>query len=251
MNKKSGAVDVPERGKQGSEDKGSRRIAVKIGGILGVLLMVVLLAGSVSGFIYWQSLKASPQYSLALLVDASREGDEERISELVDVDAVVDSFVPQVTEKAIELYGRGLPPEIIRKAELIAAPVMPVVKQRAKAELPGLLREKTKRFEEVPFWAMVLGADRRLNIEIRSGEAIVTDIAGDRPLELRMRKSGDRWKIVSLKDEDLARQIAEKIGQEIILLAKEAGRESIRDVGKQLGVEDFGDLLKRAEEIFR
>ena len=53
----------------------------------------------VVGFFYWQSIKTTPQYSLALLVDAARRDDQAEIDKLVNVDAVVDDFVPQITDK--------------------------------------------------------------------------------------------------------------------------------------------------------
>ena len=34
---------------------------------------------------------------------------------LVDIDAVVDDFLPQITGKAIELYGRNLPPDTFQR----------------------------------------------------------------------------------------------------------------------------------------
>src|ERR1044072_1144489 len=71
--------------------------------IAGIAVVAVLLVGAIAGYIYWQSLKSTPQYSLALLVDAARRDDQKAIDELVDTDAVVDDFMPQLTAKAIEL----------------------------------------------------------------------------------------------------------------------------------------------------
>src|SRR5687767_7362825 len=62
---------------------------VKILKILGVSLVAILLLGAVGGYLYWQSLKTTPQYSLALLVDAARRDDQKAIDELVDTNAVV------------------------------------------------------------------------------------------------------------------------------------------------------------------
>ena len=47
--------------------------------------------------------------------------DQKTIDEVVDTNAVVDDFLPQITGKAVELYGRGLPPEIISRVSQIAA----------------------------------------------------------------------------------------------------------------------------------
>ena len=50
-----------------------------------------------AGCLYWRSLRSTPQYSLALLVDAAKRGDNAAVDSLIDSDAVVDDFMPQVT----------------------------------------------------------------------------------------------------------------------------------------------------------
>jgi hypothetical protein len=218
--------------------------------VFSVLLFLTLLA-AVGGFLYLRSFSGTPQYALAEIVDAARDRDNKRIEERLDVDAVVDDFVPQITSQAVELYGRGLPSDVLKKAEIAAARVIPVIKQRARAELPELLRKKTRKFERVPFWILVIGADRYLDIETKDGTAIVRGRQNDRDLELHMREENGLWKVVAVRDEELARKVAEKIGQELIFLAKEAGKNGVEEVGRRLGLDGIGDLLKQAEDIFK
>ncbi len=221
---------------------------VKIIGVPAALLGAVLLIAAVGGYFYWQSYKYTPQYSLALLIDAARRGDQTTVDRLVDSDAVVDDFMPQITDKAIELYGRGLPPQALAKVAQVAAPILPIVKERAKAELPRVIREKTDKFANVPFAAIVLGADRYLEITREGDTAFVKSKIADRPLEVKMKRNGDKWQIVGLTDEPLATRIAQKIGQEIILVATKGG---IAQAGKSLGVNNLQDLLKQAENILK
>ena len=100
--------------------------------ILGIALGLILIIGAIGGYFYWQRLKKTPQYSLALMVDAARRDNQKAIDELIDTDATVDDFMPQITAKAVELYGRNLPPATIAKIAQVAAPVLPIVKQRAR-----------------------------------------------------------------------------------------------------------------------
>lgn len=227
------------------------RLGLKIASAAAVLLLIAAFGLAVGGFLYWRSLTGSPQYTLASIVIAARDGDDDEIARLVDVDSVVEDFAPQVTEKAIELYGRGLPPGVISKAKVVAAPILPVIKQRARSELPALLRETTKEFSEVPFWGLVIGADRYLSISIDGDRAVVSSFSEERPTELFMERSGDGWRVVAVKDDLLAEKIAGKIGQELIILATQAGRENLGEVGKRLGIEGIDELLKQAEDIFR
>jgi hypothetical protein len=216
--------------------------------IAGIALVGVLLVGAIVGYIYWQSLKSTPQYSLALLVDAARRDDQKAIDELVDTDAVVDDFMPQITAKAIELYGRGLPPATLQKVEQTAAPLMPAIKQRARAEVPALIREKTKPFESFPFWAIAVGARWYMEISQDGDRALIKSKMPERPLEVTMKRNGDKWQVIAVKDEVLARKIAEKVGQSLIAAAQKG---ALKKAGEQLGIQNMQDVLKGFEGLFK
>ncbi len=210
-------------------------------------VLIISVIGGVGAFFYWRHMESTPQYSLALIVDAAKRNDDKTVNELVDIDAVVDDFLPQITGKAIELYGRNLPPETLERMERIAAPVMPAVKQRAREELPGAIRQKTEAFGNVPFAAMVVGADTYLDIKVENEQAIVKSKVPEHDFEVRMVRAGQKWKIASLHDDELATRIAQRIGQEVIAIASNGGdsKQSL------LGVKNINELLRRAEEIFR
>ena len=146
-----------------------RKVLAIVFGVAALLLMTT----AISGYFYWQSMKGTPQYSLALLVDAAKRDDQAGVDDIVEIDSVVDEFMPQITDKAIEIYGRGLSPQAIRRVEQVAAPVMPAIRSRAKSELPRVIREKTAKFGDVPFAAMVVGADRYLDIVPDGDTAVV------------------------------------------------------------------------------
>ncbi|HQX55160.1 MAG TPA: hypothetical protein PLP07_04480 [Pyrinomonadaceae bacterium] len=216
--------------------------------VIGLALVAVIsLIGSLGSYIYWQRLKDTPQYSLALLIDAAKRDDQNEIDELINIDNVVDDFLPQITVKAVEIYGRGLPPAIVGQLTKVAAPMMPAVKDRARAVLPGLIRERVERFGNVPFAAMVLGAGQYLDIKVSGDNAIVKSKLPEHPLELKMRRNGARWQIVGVRDEQLATDIAKKIGQEIISIAM----GGINKTANQLGIGNLADLLRQAEELIK
>ncbi|MBC7901300.1 MAG: hypothetical protein H7070_14745, partial [Saprospiraceae bacterium] len=170
------------------------------------------------------------------------------IDELVDSDAVVDDFLPQITAKAVELYGRGQPPQVIARIAQIAAPVLPAVKDRARGELPRAIRQKTEKFSNVPFAGMVIGADRYLDITLEGDSALIRSKVAEHSFEVTMRKIGQKWKITGLRDEKLATNIAQKIGQEIIGIAAKGGSQSSAD---RLGIKNVNELLRQTEDIFK
>ena len=214
--------------------------------LAGVVAAVAIIA-AVGFYFYWQSMKSTPQYSLALIVDAAKGGDQATVNELVDIDAVVDDFLPQVTGKAVELYGRGLAPDIIQRVAKVAEPVMPAVKDRVRAELPYVIKQKTSEFGSVPFAAMVLGADTYLDVRVNGENATITSKLPDHEFEVRMKRAGDRWKIVGVTDQQLATRIAQRVGQDILAIAAN-GNSSAKT---RLGVKNINELLNEAEKIFK
>ena len=212
-----------------------------------ITFVTVAVAAGMGSYLYWQHLKTTPQYSLALMIDAAKRDDAAKVGELVDIDAVVDDFLPQITGKAIELYGRNLPPDTLQRVARIAGPVMPAVKDRARDELPGAIRQKTAAFGDVPFAAMVLGADTYLDIKVEGERATVRSEVPEHDFEVRMVRTGDLWKIAGVRDEELATRIAQRVGQEILAIAVNGtGSKQSR-----LGIRNINELLRQAEEIFR
>lgn len=215
--------------------------------VSAVALFLVVVAG-VGSYLYWQSLKGTPQYSLALIIDAARKNDQASIDKLVDTGAVVDDFIPQITSKAVEIYGRGLPPQTIARVAQVAGPVMPAVKDRARSELPGVIRRKSEKFENVPFPAMVIGAGRYLDIDTSGNVATVKSLLPDHSFEFKMMREGDQWKIVGVKDDELSERIAKAIGQEVIVAATNNAKTP---AGERLGIKNLNELLKNAEEALK
>lgn len=225
-----------------------RRSVLKTIFVTAVLTaLTVTVVGGAAFYFYWQYLKTTPQYSLALIVDAARQNDPATVEELVDINSVVDDFLPQITGKAIELYGRGLAPEVIQRVARIAAPVMPAVKDRARDELPGAIRQKTAEFGNVPFAAMVIGAEKYLDIKAEGDAATVRSKLPEHNFEVRMIRTGERWKIAGVRDEELATRIAQRIGQEIVAIAVNGTGSN----QSRLGVKNINELLREAEDIFR
>ena len=220
----------------------SRTLAV-IAGVLGLAVVAVF----VGGFLYWKSFEGTPQYSLAMLIDAARRGDQTAIDRYIDIGALVEDFVPQITSKAVELYGRGISEPVLQRLRLVAAPILPSVKERARAELPRVIRERTDRFENIPFAAMVVGADRYLHITLRDDIALVSSKLPEHAFEVKMRRAGREWQVIGVKDDRLSTDIARKVGQEMILIAG----QGLQSTDQRLGIGNLAEILRQAEEAFR
>ena len=63
-----------------------------------------------------------------------------------------------------------------------------------------------------------------------------------------MKRKGDVWQVVAVRDEALARRIAEEYGQEMISAAKNG---SLEKTLKNNGNTSMDDLRKKLEDIFK
>jgi hypothetical protein len=93
-----------------------------------------------------------------------------------------------------------------------------------------------------------MGADRYLDITVKGDMADVKSKIESKPLELKMKRVGDHWQVVGVRDQDLSDKIARTVGQQIIAIASGA---DLGDASKNLGVKNLTDVLKRAENLLR
>jgi hypothetical protein len=205
-------IDV-DRVRAEAEQKRARRFGragrfLSVTGLIIIGLVLVLLVGS---YAWWQGFRKSPPYSLALLLDAAQHDDVRAVETLIDPDQIAQGFVPQVIEN---LAGAGsqLPPQA--RASLTAAlpALLPRVRETMRDEiarsLKGLSQDDSSR---LPFFVKALGVRQAADVEERGDAAEVKLKAGERPVELSMRRDGERWKVVTVKDPQLASEIAARL----------------------------------------
>ncbi|MEP6925820.1 MAG: hypothetical protein ABI954_15240 [Pyrinomonadaceae bacterium] len=229
--------------------KKKRRLFLKILLVLGGLLLLGAVIATVAGYWWWANLQKSPAYSLALLVDAARKDDKQTVEQFLDTNAIVDDFVPQVTEKATERYGRGFPPQVVAKATQQLQPlvqqVLPQIKETAKREIPLIIKEKAKNAPEVSPMVLAVGLGRLINVEQNGDLATIKANLQSRPVELKMQRAGDRWKVVGARDDALADKIADQVAQKVqaIIIQRQTG-------GKPVSNKDLiDDITRQIQQI--
>jgi BMFP domain-containing protein YqiC len=208
-------------------------------GCVGAVLLIGI-AGMLVAFLWWQSYKTGPAYSLALLVDAVQRDDRATFDELVDTDSVVKNFVPQVTEKAIGRYASGITAPLREQIEALVPTLLPSVKQRVRDEVTKQIKQLAARAEGKPFILIALGMPYEVDIKEEGDTAHVAVNLNNRPTELTMQRQGDRWKIVAVKDDTLATQIVNNIAKDLPSIQNELEKQ----VREQLKKGGLPDLLK-------
>ncbi len=197
-------------------------------------------------FVYWQHLKTRPEYTLSLIVHAAQTDDRETLYRLIDSDAVVDDMAPQVMKKAAELYGRGLPPQILSQLESAAAPLIPLIKGRVRNELPAAVKQRTSDLSHTPRWLLTLAAPRYLDVTVSGETASVRSKLPEHTFEVKMKKVNDVWVVVGVTDEAFAKAVAEAIGESLIKIIKDR-RPSAG--GLPIDPAHIDRLLKKADDL--
>jgi hypothetical protein len=205
-------IDV-ERARAEAQQKKHRRFG-RVGRLLSVTGLVVagvVLVLLVGAYAWWQGYKKSPAYSLALLADAAQHDDVQAVESLIDADQIAQGFIPQVIDN---LAGANstLPPQARATLSTALPQLLPRVRETMRDEIArevkGFSKDDSSR---LPFFVKALGVRQATSIVERGDAATVTLKAGDRPVELTMRREGDRWKVVTVKDEHLATDIATRL----------------------------------------
>jgi hypothetical protein len=178
--------------------------------IIGALL--VLLVGS---YAWWQSFKKSPPYSLALLVDAAQHDDVQTVESLIDADQIAQGFIPQVIDN-LAGANSALPPQARASLTNALPQLLPRVRETMREEIAREVKAFSKGDSaNVPFFVKALGVRQAATVAERGDAATVGVKAGDRPVELTMRRDGERWKVVTVKDPQLASEIAARLASSL------------------------------------
>lgn len=199
-------AEAAQRKRAGRFGRAGRFLSVT--GLVIIGLVLVLLVGS---YAWWQGFKKSPPYSLALLVDAAQHDDVQTVETLIDPDQIAQGFVPQVIEN-LAGSGSALPPQA--RASLTAAlpALLPRVRETMRDEIARSLKGFSQNdSQRLPFFVKALGVRQAADVDERGDAATVKLKAGERDVELSMRRDGERWRVVTVKDAQLASEIAARL----------------------------------------
>ena len=180
-------------------------------GIIALLLGVFVLVALVGGYFWWQHYKTGPAYSLALVVDAAQRNDMKTVDQLVDTDKIVDNFLPQVMEKATGQSSPLLNPQLSRQVQTLAPKMLPQIKRSAHDELAKEVKEFSSRAEGKPFALIAVSIPFIMQFKEEGDTAQVAGTVKDKPIEMTMQRDGDHWKIVAVKNDELAARIINNI----------------------------------------
>jgi hypothetical protein len=194
----------------------ARRKSRRWSRILALVALVVLgaiVVAAVGGFLWWRSYQSTPVYSLALLIDAAQRGDTQEMAKLIDDEELARNMIAQVNEKAIGRYGGLVRVETQQQIEKTISS-LPQLKQTIHNEVAGEFKNfQVTRFE--PFLRKLIAMRSYTPITTEGDVAKASATVSGRPVELTMRRDGDRWKVTKFDDIVVVQRIVDIVMKDL------------------------------------
>jgi hypothetical protein len=203
---------------QGEARKGKGFRASRVGRYLSLTALIVggvILVLLVAGYAWWRGFERSPAYSLALLIDAAQRDDARAVDSLINSDEIAKGFIPQVIDK---LAGAGTPLTPQARAQLsnVLPQLLPRVRETMRDEVArGIKGLSNGDASRAPFFVKALGVRGLADVKEQGDTAAVAVKREGRALDLTMKRDGDRWRVVTVRDDQLASDIAARLASSI------------------------------------
>ena len=180
--------------------------------VTALVIIAVVLVVLVGCYVWWRSFEKSPAYSVALLVDAAQRDDKQAVESLIDADQIAQGFIPQVINKLTDANS-PVPPQARASLTSALPQLLPRVREGVRDEIEQDVKALSKG--HTSFLLTALAVRSAADVKEQGDRAAVTIKAGDRPVELTLTRSGERWKVVTVKDDQIANDIAARLASNI------------------------------------
>ncbi len=175
--------------------------------LIGVILLVTIVGIVAGGFFWWQHFKTGPSYSLATLVDASQRNDGQQVDQKLDIDRITEGLVADVRAK---LTGSSVLNNLVpSQVDQMTANLASKLKETLRQLLPAEIERVSAPAKGKPFFLIALSVPYFATVR-QNGENATVDLKfKDEQIQLTMLRSGDAWRITSIRDDRLTTIIAD------------------------------------------
>src|SRR6266513_5883749 len=170
---------------------------------IAVILLLIIGGLGAGGYFWWRRYQSRPAYARALLVDATQRNDKQAVDTILDTDKIAADFVSQVRARVptSSLWISQIDPSKISMSAKL--------KDTVHDQLIKQLRELTDAAAGKPFVIIALAAPRFAEIKQENNTARVTANLKDEQIQLTMLASGDKWRVIAVQDDKLAKMIGQ------------------------------------------
>jgi len=187
---------------------------LRILAILALVVVACIVVVAIGGYFGWRRFQASPEYSLALLVDAAQRNDQEQLAKLIDDEALSKNMIASVNQKVVERYGT-INATTQQQIDKLMPTLLPQVKQTIHNEVAKEIASFAGKAEDVPFIYLLLTMSSMVKITTEGDTAKVAPSRSDRQFDLTMHRESDRWKVVSVNDDAMVQRIADSVMKDL------------------------------------
>jgi hypothetical protein len=210
-----------------------RRRWLRILAALAIIVVAFVIVVGIVGFFSWRRFQASPEYSLALLVDAVQRNDQEQLAKLIDDDEIAKNMSASVSQKAAARYGGAISASTQQQIERVMPSLLPRLKQTIHDEVIKEIRSFASTSEPKPFIVLLLTVPSVVTITTEGDVAKASAARSNQTFELTMRRDADRWKLVAFNDDAVVQRLTDTVMKDLPAIgALDSGDPLLKIPGK-------------------
>jgi uncharacterized membrane protein len=176
--------------------------------IVAVVLLLIVGGLGAGGYFWWRNYQNGPAYALAVMVDAVQRNDTATFDKMIDPDKISADFVSQVREKMSGSLAAQLSST---QTDAATATVSTKLKETVHEQLINELRGLTEVAKGKPLFIVALGIPYFAEIKQENNTAFATVNIKGEVIKLSMQAEDNRWRIVAVQDEKLAKMVADAV----------------------------------------
>jgi hypothetical protein len=192
-----------------------RRRWPKVLAVLAILFLVGLVVAAAGAFFGWRYFQSTPTYSVALILDAAQRNDMPELEKYIDDEAISQSLLKSVSEKAAGRYGSALSGAVQLQIDKVLPALMPSVRQIVRDEVAKEVKEFASKSEPKPFLFVALAVPSFVTVKTEGDTALASAPVAEKTIEFTLKRNSDRWKIVEVKDDALTQKVVDGVVKEL------------------------------------
>ena len=203
-----------EPGKAPARQKSRRRWPTILALVAATILGIIILA--IAGLFIWvRNYQKSPDYSLALLVQAAQRKDTQELAKLMDDEEIVRNMVGRINQKTSERYGLALNTSVKQQLDQVVSASAPRFKQTIHDEVLTEIKELGGSADPKSLAELLVMIRSRVTVTTEGDIAKASAILSNRAYEVMMRRDGDRWKVIGFNGERMVQRVVDSVMKEL------------------------------------
>ena len=192
-----------------------RRRWPRVLAILAGVVLVIIIAALVGGFLWWRHYQSTPAYTLTLMVDAAQRNDLAEFQKRIDDEELAKNMVASVSEKVAGRYGLALSSSIQQQIDNRVPSLLPQLKQTIHDEVVKEIKTFSSSSEPRSFISLLVMVPSLVKVTTEGDIAKATAAISDRTIELTMKRDAERWKVTEFKDDVVVQRIVDSVMKEL------------------------------------